>query len=851
MQRCQPILFAPIAILGLLAATPAQAQCSLELHGGGGFATAFAPGLPIVNSIEAALPWDPDGAGPATPWLVVGGTFISIGNLATEGLAGWDPATRTWHSIGNGVAGNVLSLAIAANGDLVVGGQFTSVGGTAARNIARWNGSTWSALGPGLPQPVYALTAQPNGFLAAASLGPQQLIGAIDRWNGSTWTALPPWLGPTGTSTRVDAVATLANGDLVASIASSVPSGFTYGIGRWTGSAWAIFATMNYAAWSMAVLPNGDLVAAGGFTTMQGNQANRIARWNGTTWSPLATGLDDNQPTPLSGWGPRSVIATANGDVITAGVFLTAGGLLTNRIARWNGSAWSALADGSGFAPRTVTELPNGDIVAGSLAGAVAAFDTNLTRFDGIAWGPVADGPDQPVLAATTVTNGDLVLGGEFRAIGGKAIRYLAQRSGGTFQALGTGVDGPVRALAATRTGSMIAAGAFTHAGGNPTGGIASWNGTAWSAIDAGWSGATFHRLLALRGGSVAAFVTGSWQGIVDSYVATWNGSTWTLLGRFGGTLFAENVRDLCELDNGDLVVGGDFTTVDSVALPYLARWDGTAWSGLACPLTAVRTVDLLPTGELVVGGTRSGPTTHGELMRYNGTAWSTHGPVLSDAPVDAAVLPNGDLAFAGPGLLAHSDPYTVRRTDGTVATDLLGPMDGPITALHVEANGSVAAFGPFTKIGTTLTGHYAELTPTCPAAAVSYGSGCSGSYGLVTLTADALPWLGNSFRATARGFGATSMVVRKVGLTQIAVPLNSIFVQSPSDCMLLATGDILFDFLLPTNGELRFAIPVPATPSLVGLSAFAQVADVEFNQQPAIALIAESNGLQLVLGAF
>lgn len=43
---------------------------------------------------------------------------------------------------------------------------------------------------------------------------------------------------------------------------------------------------------ALAVLPSGELVAAGNFGTAGGATANHVARWNGSTWSPLGTGMN-------------------------------------------------------------------------------------------------------------------------------------------------------------------------------------------------------------------------------------------------------------------------------------------------------------------------------------------------------------------------------------------------------------------------------------------------------------------------------------------------------------------------------------------------------------------------------
>ena len=43
----------------------------------------------------------------------------------------------------------MAALATASSGDLYIGGEFTAAGEVAANNVARWNGSQWSAVGVG------------------------------------------------------------------------------------------------------------------------------------------------------------------------------------------------------------------------------------------------------------------------------------------------------------------------------------------------------------------------------------------------------------------------------------------------------------------------------------------------------------------------------------------------------------------------------------------------------------------------------------------------------------------------------------------------------------------------------
>ena len=79
------------------------------------------------------------------------------------------------------------------------------------------------------------------------------------------------------------------------------------------------------AVCALAVLPNGDLVAGGGFTTAGGVSANGIARWNGTSWSALGSGMD------------ASVYALAtlpNGNLVAGGEFSVVNGAVSVYIAQ-------------------------------------------------------------------------------------------------------------------------------------------------------------------------------------------------------------------------------------------------------------------------------------------------------------------------------------------------------------------------------------------------------------------------------------------------------------------------------------------------------------------------------------
>jgi hypothetical protein len=90
-------------------------------------------GIAGVNgTVNAAVMWDSDGAGPLPPRLAVGGGFGVAGPVAANNIAAFDQATSSWSALGTGMNGQVNALAVLPNGDLIAGGDFTTAGGVSA-----------------------------------------------------------------------------------------------------------------------------------------------------------------------------------------------------------------------------------------------------------------------------------------------------------------------------------------------------------------------------------------------------------------------------------------------------------------------------------------------------------------------------------------------------------------------------------------------------------------------------------------------------------------------------------------------------------------------------------------------
>ena len=141
------------------------------------------------------------------------------------------------------------------------------------------------------------------------------------------------------------------------------------------------------AIFRLALDGNGILYAGGLFTTIGGVSANRIARWNGTSWSALGTGVDNTV------W---ALLVDGAGNLYVGGDFQHAGGLTVNGIAKWDGTNWSGLGSGTNFGTVYSLVLDSaGNLYAGGhyqFMGGVSA--ANIARWNGTSWSTL--GPGRP-----------------------------------------------------------------------------------------------------------------------------------------------------------------------------------------------------------------------------------------------------------------------------------------------------------------------------------------------------------------------------------------------------------------------------------------------------------------------
>ena len=374
----------------LLGAAPALRAQSLD--------PSFLPTVlkaPMTASLTMSvntLAVQPDGK-----YLAAGGFDFVNGNL-TGKLQRFNPdgTVDATFNIGTGANGFIAAVALQPDGKILVAGAISSFNGTAATPVLRLNpnGSLDATFAPAtgaVPRQPTALALQPDGKMVVAGtfvdLFGQAYPGLVRlNANGTKDTSFNPGTG--------------ADGNVV---------------------------------WAVAVQPDGKILAAGNFTSFNGQAANSIVRLNAD--GSLDSGFSPSGVQP--GSVPRVLLRQPTGNILVGGT-VNVNGTLTYLLRLLpNGNLDNTFTPGTG---------PNGSVVSmvPQSSGAVL-LGGNFTQYNGVARGRVARISADGVLDASfapsagannTVQNvaatgtGQVLIGGGFGQYDGSAQPALARLSG-------------------------------------------------------------------------------------------------------------------------------------------------------------------------------------------------------------------------------------------------------------------------------------------------------------------------------------------------------------------------------------------------------------------------------------
>jgi hypothetical protein len=351
--------------------------------------------------------------------------------------------------------------------------------------------------------------------------------------------------------------------------------------------------------------------------------------------------------------------------------------------------------------------------------------------------------------------------------------------------------------------------------GGAALGDTWEWDGTNWAVAATTGPAARVRHAMAFDAARQCVVLCGG-NGFSDTW--EWDGANWTLRAtafptgvRSGHAMAYDPVRQRTVLFGGVSAQGiGIFGTNDTW------EWNGVSW---AASLTNQ------PPGRM-----------------SHAMAWS---PALQ-----RIVMFGGGSFTTTAWFVEFSDTWAF---DG-VQWQLVSVVGPPSRSRHAlafdDAHGQLVLFGGATGFTTpTLRGDTWVLGSTS-AVATTYGSGCGTPPLALAPVAAARPVLGQVARALvpnaptlafalAVGFSNTVF-----GPAALPLPLDGL---GMTGCFLHQSADVLGLPLNPVAAGLEFALPLPTTPTLLGVHVFLQAYGFAPGQNPA--QITTSNGIDWKLG--
>lgn len=302
-----------------------------------------------ANDAVDAIARQPDGK------VLVGGRFSAFNGTARNRLArlNADGSLDTGFDPGTGANGRVLSIAPQGDGKVLVGGSFTAFNGFARQGVVRLhaNGSVDAGFDPGAgandafgPAAVNAVLIQPDGRVVIG--------GDFTSFNGVSRSRLARLTADGGVDASFNPGSGLSGGEVAA----------------------------------LALQPDGRLVVAGWFNSINGLERRGVARLHAD--GRVDTGFDPGGGATNAAGNDapvKTAVLQADGKLLLGGTFNRFSGVARDRIVRLH-------ADGS--------------------------IDTSFNP---------GTGANLWVLAIALQSDGKLVLGGDFSTFAGVARNHLAR----------------------------------------------------------------------------------------------------------------------------------------------------------------------------------------------------------------------------------------------------------------------------------------------------------------------------------------------------------------------------------------------------------------------------------------
>lgn len=272
--------------------------------------------------------------------IIAGGEITAAGDQVLKYIAEYRDGS--WHQLGDGLEftnasgafpGDVRAMAV-YRGELYALGLFNRADGQEAFGIARWNGQTWNSVGEGVNEPGFEMLVWRDKLIFTGRTGSNK--GPVLSWDGNTIEQLP-------TLTRTPTALGVYQGELIAAYRPSVASLLV----RLDGDSWVPLTDDSFG-FSLgdinAFAVNGDdLYVGGDFEVRQGGAlvSEQVAKWDGSAWSTLGDGLQTD-----SIFGVEDLIMAGDTAIVATGWFNNSGATPVEKLAYFDGTQWYPLGPG-------------------------------------------------------------------------------------------------------------------------------------------------------------------------------------------------------------------------------------------------------------------------------------------------------------------------------------------------------------------------------------------------------------------------------------------------------------------------------------------------------------------------
>jgi RHS repeat-associated protein len=447
-----------------------------------------------------------------------------------------------------------------------------------------------------------------------------------------------------------------------------------------------------------------------------------VAHWSNAIGQPGLTGAAVGPGTTEVG---RHGLNIDHGTLVVSGAFTNAGGIIAKSLARFDGTNWYDFYD-----PNAAPDLCG---QSGCSGGVVAwlIFDCGTSDFC------------NEVFDSATIRGQEVFASGHFKDLGNLDGKndFTARWDGNRWRSWSFKIGESKMLNVHATPDKMYVFGNFSFQPTNaaaqnftnlPWGyNVAMWDGTNWGSLSLGITdirnlptsvpGLSNNTVAYVTSMAVATngnvYVAGQFlmptvSGIASN-VAMWNGTQWMPLGAGIRPTFTLGVHMTAMglAENGDLYVGGTFSSAGGVSVRNIARWDGTRWwpvgdgpdNGVDSSVEAL----VVHGRDVYVGGafTKAGGQIANHIARWDGQLWlplgtgpgssnGVNGTVFALAVDDTGVYIGGTFTQAGGQPASRiarwefpRQPARGTQLSGHVTDDGL-PSGAPLTSAWTKVSG-------------------------------------------------------------------------------------------------------------------------------------------------------------------